>query len=165
MKIFSIVVFLFSLNLYAAAPPPEPDLETKQYSRYAHEVNYLNGIFYGVLDYCQSKSNKIILDSAVRDWMANNGVYINSVDVALEKFVAKRVEKNDADRVIKALREQNLATLRSSRANSPLVKQIKESKNEQASCSYHLGVLVSKSFYFEKIAPSSHQYWADNIKP
>ena len=168
MKLLLPIVIVMLLPMQARAAEtiaPVPDQETKEFSRYGYETNYYNGLFHGVHDYCQAKVDKFLLDSSLDSWTKNNGAYINAADDAIVKFVARRVEKSDATRVTKALQAQNLATFQKTRENNVLLKSIKESKDEPTACSYNLGVLVSHSFYFQKIAPKSYQYWVDNLKP
>jgi hypothetical protein len=163
--VLSLIVLLPALVLAAEKTAPTPDREIQEFSRYNLETNYLNGLFHGVHDYCQGKVSNVLLAQSLKSWNENNGIYINATSYAIKRFVNKRVEKSDAARVTKALEEQNAATFKDTHDSSTLLTSIKNSKNEEIACSYNLGVLVSKSFYFQNAAPASYQYWIAHLNP
>jgi hypothetical protein len=161
LTVFSV---LCSLSAHAQGTAAN-DEQTQQFSDYIYKVANLNGQFHGVHDYCAQYAPQNILDNSRKSWNKTNGVYIEALDLAIDKYVHERVEESRRKSVAESLSENVKSWFSKAHDDNKLLAKIRESESKGTTCSYYLGVMVSASFDFKKLVPDVYDYWNKHLKP
>jgi hypothetical protein len=148
-----------------AADAPVADEETRAFATYVNDVERLDGMFHGVLDYCVQYVPKTIVAQSEAAWKFNNGPYIDAVDVAIEKYATARAEPGRKAEIIEELKANAKTWFQQAHDQSKILDQVKAAQTPSLSCSRMLGVLSSDSFHLKTMMPGDHEYWVRNLNP
>jgi hypothetical protein len=147
-----------------AADQPAPDADLLAFSTYVSDVSRLDGMFHGVLDYCEQYVPAPILEQAKAAWATNNGQYIDSVDTAIRQFITSRVEAERLDAALAAMSANAKSWFQKAHDQSKVLDQVKAAPNKSIACSSILGTMASYSFELKRMIPADHDYWEQHLK-
>jgi len=130
MKRFAAVGLLVcSIHAYAA-DEPVIDAEAQAFSAYISDVSRLDGMFHGVMDYCQPLVPHLIVEQSKAAWQQHNGQYIDAVDVAIERFTSATVEPDRKAAVIRQLKENAGTWFQAAHDQSKLRDELRAAHNK-----------------------------------
>ncbi|MBS0379278.1 MAG: hypothetical protein JSS29_12380 [Proteobacteria bacterium] len=139
------------------------DPDTAAFSAYVSDVERLNGMYRGVADFCAAHAQRAIVAQSDAAWQRNNGPYVDSVDRAIERFAAARVEPNRRTDAIEQLKANARGWYQAAHDHSKLLDRLQQAEDKAVACSDMLGVMSSESFYLKKMFPQDDEYYARNL--
>ena len=163
LLVFGIV--LCGTATVSADQPAEIDADTLAFSQYINDVSRLDGMYRGVVDYCEQFVPALIIDQSNVAWKRNNGPYIAAVDVAIERYISVRVEPKRKAEAIQQMKAYAREWFQSAHDQSDVLDRVQSADNKDFACSRMLGTMSSESFHLKRMFPADHEYWSRNLKP
>jgi hypothetical protein len=158
------VLFLLAIGT-AAAEAPQVDPETRAFATYVNDVSRLDGMYHGVADYCKQYVPALILEQSNAGWHYKNGPYIDSIDRAIQRYAASRVDVGRRGQVIQQLKANAQTWFQEAHDKSNVLAQVQNAEEKSAACSRMLGTMVSDSFYLKRMMPADDEYWSSHLAP
>ena len=160
----SVLFLLLILNWGSQAQQPASEERVTRFSDFLFSVSNLDGMFSGVLDYCQEYIPESIANRSKGDWMRANEKYIRATEHAIDQILALNVAIDEQDNVRAALRSNMEGWYQEAFSNSTVLGNVRKADNSQVECARTLASMVSRSFALEKIAPGAHAYWEEYLR-
>lgn len=148
-----------------AGESAEIDADMRAFSKYVNDVSRLDGMYRGVVDYCEQFVPALIIDQSNAAWKRNNGPYIAAVDVAIERYISTRVEPKRKAEAIQQMKAYAREWFQTAHDQSELLDQVQSADNKDFACSRMLGTMSSESFHLKNMFPEDHEYWSRNLMP
>jgi hypothetical protein len=163
-KSLGVFVCLLAIGTAAGeAPPMDPD--TLAFATYVNDVSRLNGMYHGVSDYCSQFVPALILEQSNAAWRKSNGPYIDSIDLAIERHAAAKVDLERRTEVIQQLKANAKTWFQAAHDKSNVLSQVQNADDKSSACSKMLGTMVSDSFYLKRMIPADDDYWSKHLNP
>ena len=159
-----LLLCLFAVGS-AAGQAPKVDPDTLAFATYVSDVSRLNGMYRGVADYCKQYVPALIIVQSDAAWRDSNGRYIDSIDLAIERYAAAKAEPERRDEVIQQLKANAQAWFQAAHTKSNVLAQVQTAGDKSATCSEMLGTMASGSFQLKRMSPADDDYWSNNLQP
>ena len=161
---FSVMLVLLPIGrAFAEAPQVDPD--TLAFATYVNDVSRLDGMYHGVADYCKPYVPALILAQSDAAWRIKNGAYVDSIDLAIQKYASARVEVGRRDQAVQQLRANAQTWFQEAHDKSNALSQVQNADEKSTACSKMLGTMASDSFYLKRMMPADDDYWSSHLKP
>lgn len=165
MKSIVALGTLLTSAILASAESPQIDSDLSAFSNYVSDVSRLDGMYRGVADYCRQFVPDLILNQSDAAWQEHNGPYVDSLNLAITKFISARVEKERIAAAIAQMQANAQSWFQNARDNSKVLDRVQRADNKSIACSNMLGTMTSESFYLKKLFPADDEYWSRNLRP
>ena len=132
---------------------------------FVSDATTLDAMFYSVRDYCLPYVGNIVTMLAEQAWRAKIKALMESRDTAMERYAAILRQRGYNNLTNDQLRRATDKIFQREKTNNNVLNTVMNAADKPTACGHTLGAMNSSSFSFERIAPSSYEYWKHNFKP
>lgn len=162
--LFGVILFLLAIGS-SAGEATQVDSDTLAFATYISDVSRLDGMYHGLADFCRQYVPALILSQSDAAWHRNNGRYIDSIDLAIQRYASAKVDAARRDQVVQQLKTNAQTWFQEAHDKSNVLSQVQIAEEKSTACSGMLGTMVSDSFYLKRMMPEDDAYWLKYLNP